>query len=35
MFELSRNAVEFIFAESEVKEDLRKYFNSVAKNMKV
>ncbi|CAL0309072.1 unnamed protein product [Lupinus luteus] len=35
MFELSRNAVEFIFADSGVKEDLRIYFNSVAKNMKL
>lgn len=31
MFELSRNAVEHIFADSKVKEDLRKIFNSVAK----
>ncbi|XP_020210358.1 adenosine deaminase-like protein [Cajanus cajan] len=35
MFELSRNAVEYIFADSRVKEDLRKVFNSVAKNMEV
>ncbi|MED6143888.1 hypothetical protein PIB30_009960 [Stylosanthes scabra] len=31
LFDLSRNAVELIFAERQVKEDLRKYFNSVAK----
>ncbi|KAE9591448.1 hypothetical protein Lal_00039040 [Lupinus albus] len=35
MFELSRNAVEFIFADNGVKEDLRTYFNSVAKNMEL
>lgn len=35
MFELSRNAVEYIFADSGVKEDLRKLFNSVANDMKV
>lgn len=31
MFELSRNAVEYIFADSKIKEDLRRNFNSVAK----
>jgi len=31
MFELSRNSIEYTFAESQVKEDLRKFFNSVAK----
>jgi len=31
MFELSRNAIEYTFADSKVKEDLRKFFNSVAK----
>ena len=35
MFELSRNAVEYIFADNGVKNDLRKYFNSVSKNMEV
>ncbi|RDX86089.1 Adenosine deaminase-like protein, partial [Mucuna pruriens] len=35
MFELSRNAVEYIFADSRVKEDLRNHFNSVARNMEV
>ncbi|XP_061347897.1 N6-mAMP deaminase-like [Gastrolobium bilobum] len=35
MFELSRNAVEFIFADCGVKEDLRIFFNSVAKNMEM
>ncbi|KAK7359749.1 hypothetical protein VNO77_01714 [Canavalia gladiata] len=35
MFELSRNAVEYIFADSGVKEDLRKIFNSAARNMEV
>lgn len=35
MFELSRNGVEHIFADSGVKEDLRNFFNSVAKNMEV
>ncbi|XP_015958637.1 N6-mAMP deaminase isoform X1 [Arachis duranensis] len=34
-FELSRNAVELIFAERQVKEDLTKYFDSVAKTMGV
>lgn len=33
MFELSRNVVEHIFADNGVKNDLRKYFNSVSKNM--
>jgi len=31
MFELSRNGIEYIFADSQVKEDLRNFFNSVAK----
>ncbi|KOM53439.1 hypothetical protein LR48_Vigan09g209800 [Vigna angularis] len=31
MFELSRNAIEYTFADSKVKEDLRNFFNSVAK----
>ncbi|XP_027356761.1 adenosine deaminase-like protein isoform X2 [Abrus precatorius] len=35
MFELSRNSVEYIFADSGVKEDLRKLFNSVARKMGV
>ena len=33
MFELSKNAIEFIFADSGVKEDLRKIFASAAKNL--
>ncbi|KAL1320236.1 hypothetical protein AAHE18_14G041900 [Arachis hypogaea] len=35
LFELSRNAVELIFAERQVQEDLTKYFDSVAKTMGV
>ncbi|KAK7303281.1 hypothetical protein RJT34_14184 [Clitoria ternatea] len=35
MFELSRKAVEYIFADNKVKDDLRKIFNSMAKNMEV
>lgn len=35
MFEVSRNAVEHIFADNGVKNDLRKYFHSVSKNMEV
>ncbi|KAK2447800.1 adenosine deaminase [Trifolium repens] len=35
MFELSRNAVEYIFADHGVKNYLKKYFNSVSKNMEV
>ena len=35
MFALSRNAVEYIFADSRVKKDLIKIFNSVVKNMEV
>lgn len=35
MLELSRNAVEYIFADNGVKNDLRIFFNSVANNMEV
>lgn len=33
LFELSKNAIEFMFADNVVKEDLRKTFNSAAKNL--
>ncbi|KHN03460.1 Cytochrome P450 77A1 [Glycine soja] len=35
LFELSKNAIEFIFADNVVKEDLRKKFNSAAKNLEL
>lgn len=35
MFELSKNAVEFIFADILVKEDLRRNFNLAAKNLEL
>ncbi|XP_020227615.1 adenosine deaminase-like protein isoform X1 [Cajanus cajan] len=35
MFELSKNAVEFTFADNVVKEDLRKTFNSGAENLEL
>ena len=35
MFELSKKAVEFIFADSVVKDDLRGIFNSAAKNLEL
>ncbi|XP_061345509.1 N6-mAMP deaminase [Gastrolobium bilobum] len=35
MFDLSKNAVDFIFADSLVKEDLRTTFNSAAKNLEL
>ncbi|CAJ2649530.1 unnamed protein product [Trifolium pratense] len=34
-FELSKNAVEFIFADNTVKEDLRNIFSSAAKNLEL
>lgn len=35
MFELSKNAVEFIFADNVVKDDLRNSFNLAAKNLEL
>ncbi|CAK8564357.1 unnamed protein product [Lathyrus sativus] len=35
MFELSKNAVEFIFADNTVKEDLRNFFSLAAKNLEL
>ncbi|KAK7264500.1 hypothetical protein RJT34_32109 [Clitoria ternatea] len=35
MFELSKNAIEFIFADNVVKKELRNFFNSAAKNLEL
>ncbi|MED6146342.1 hypothetical protein PIB30_033546 [Stylosanthes scabra] len=35
MFELSKNAVEFIFSDNVVKDELREIFNSAAKNLEL
>jgi len=35
MFKLSKNAVEFIFADNMVKEDLRNMFSLAAKNLEL
>ncbi|RYR76210.1 hypothetical protein Ahy_A01g000818 [Arachis hypogaea] len=35
MFELSKNSVEFIFADNVVKDELREIFNSAAKNLEL